>query len=673
MANNFQRNFMARGMHGNMGVVPGIAQPELKTTASYSYNNEGINSSIMSISDTTFDYMNDNAMNSTHGLYGAMPSNSNNVYSTPNHAQSRIQQLECNALEIGTPSGPTFAVPTSRIMSPVISSIKTEYLSLTSTNHHELNVELKPAEFLHARNDLLQVLFAPAFTPHQNHEELDPEDHPLISYWHTSDYNVNVNDNLNGQLSDKIAYLEDESGYIVDKKRVTTIRADLRSTFNQILSNMPRVLHGKWSQYDMEFQQAVYRYLRTKYVEFTFCEGNWKAKSFLSNWYSNWMRNLKKKEHHQDVSKAGKAANKTIPSKRRSDEIPEPSTTRQRSESEVLIPRPSTSRQRSKSEVPIPRPLASRQRSESEASTSVHQSSEDKDMPPHIRIANNLRLKQVPLTVINLTDREDKEPGSIKSSMPSSTCQLPVTDSLNLDRVFDKTGDEDASPAPALALSIPFHAASSLMAENDAITTTTTTTAMHTETQATTSHTEVNCTSNNLHQAETSNVASPIVTMNTDPGTTATINATNIQGKAKKTGGNRKRRIYPNSTTAENLFAIDFQLSHGGNGTNDQFNLAWQALSAQDRQSYQERSATLSSQHGKINKAQGGREGREGAETRRVGWKWTEMRGGMGGKDLFQTDCIPSFDAIERFQVYCEQKRTEARGFERIIEWKRTI
>ncbi|KAM6489654.1 hypothetical protein JOM56_014890 [Amanita muscaria] len=385
------------------------------TTASYSYNNEGINSSIMSISDTTFDYMNDNAMNSTHGLYGAMPSNSNNIYSMPNHAQSRIQQLEyalslvticmqnClitteqnfswhNQMQCtgSTPSGPTFAVPTSRITLPVISSIKTEYPSLTGTNHHELNMELKLAEFLHARNDLLQVLFAPAFTPHQNHEELDPEDHPLISYWHASDYNVNVNDNLNGQLSDKIAYLEDESGYIVDKKRVTTIRADLRSTFNQILSNMPRVLHGKWSQYDMEFQQAVYRYLRTKYIEFTFCEGNWKAKSFLSNWYSNWMRNLKKKEHHQDVSKAGKAANKTIPSKRRSDEIPGPSTTRQRSESEASIPRPSTSGQRSESEVPIPRSLASRQRSESEASTSVHQSSEDKDMPPRIGIANNL-------------------------------------------------------------------------------------------------------------------------------------------------------------------------------------------------------------------------------------------------------------------------------------------
>ncbi|KIL69010.1 hypothetical protein M378DRAFT_8433 [Amanita muscaria Koide BX008] len=609
MANDFQRNFMARGMHGNMGVVPGIAQPELKTTASYSYNNEGINSSIMSISDTTFDYMNDNAMNSTHGLYGAMPSNSNNIYSTPNHAQSRIQQLETKLLlaqsdamhwkesyhmllsRIGTPSGPTFAVPTSRITSPVISSIKTEYPSLTGTNHHELNVELKPAEFLHARNDLLQVLFAPAFTPHQNHEELDPEDHPLISYWHASDYNVNVNDNLNSQLSDKIAYLEDESGYIVDKKRITTIRADLRSTFNQILSNMPRVLHGKWSQYDMEFQQAVYRYLRTKYVEFTFCEGNWKAKSFLSNWYSNWMRNLKKKEHHQDVSKAGKAANKTIPSKRRSDEIPGPSTTRQCSESEASIPRPSTSGQRSESEVPIPRPLASRQRSESEASTSVHQSSEDKDMPPRIGIANNLRLKQVPLTVINLADKEDNE-----SSIPSSTRQLPITDNLNLDGVLDKTGDEDTCLAPALALSIPFHVANSLLAENDTINTTTTMT--HMETQATTSHTEVNCTSNK-YQAETSNIAaiaSPVDTMNTDAGTLATINATNIQGTTKKTGGNRKRRIYPNSTTAENLFAIDFQLSRGGSGTNDQFNLAWQALSAQDRQSYQERSATLSSQ-----------------------------------------------------------------------------
>lgn len=198
----------------------------------------------------------------------------------------------------------------------------------------------------------------------------------------------------------------------------------------------------------------------------------------------------------------------------------------------------------------------------------------------------------MPSQIINLADREDKEPGSIKSSMPSGTRQLPITDNLNLDGVLDKTGDEDTCPAPALALSIPFHVANSLLAENDTINTTT-----HMETQATTSHTELNCTSNNLHQAETSNVASPVDTMNTDPGTLATIDATiDIQGKVKKTGGNRKRRIYPNSTTAENLFAIDFQLSRGGSGTIDQFNLAWQALSAQDRQSYQERSTTLSSQ-----------------------------------------------------------------------------
>ncbi|KAM6499014.1 hypothetical protein JOM56_006962 [Amanita muscaria] len=362
MANDFQRNMMTRGMQGNMGIV----YPDMKTTG-YSYNSEGISSSTMLMPDTTYDYLNEGSINSTSGLYGSIPMNSNNLYSTP--PQSRIQQLEMKLLlaqsdaqhwkesyhmlllRIGTSNPQPFAVPASHLTSPVISSIKTESPLLTGAHHYATN-ELKPVEFLQARKELLQVIFAPAFTPHQNHEEMDVEDHPQILYWHPSDYQTNPTDN--GQLSDKIAYLEDENGFIVDKKRVAYIRADLRSTFNQILDNLPRVLQARWTQYDIEFQQTVFRYLRSKYVEFTFCEDNWKTKSFVSNWYSNWRRNMKKKELHQDAPKVRKAL-KTIPSKRRADDIPEPLTSRKRSESEasISLALPSTSRQCSESEASI--------------------------------------------------------------------------------------------------------------------------------------------------------------------------------------------------------------------------------------------------------------------------------------------------------------------------------
>ncbi|KAM6497829.1 hypothetical protein JOM56_005777 [Amanita muscaria] len=299
---------------------------------------------------------------------------------------------------MGMPSNHSSTVPSSQIVplfSPIIpSTIKSEFPSfqLNGIPRYDQN-EMKPVEFFQARHDILQVLFAPAFTPHENHEERVAEDYPDVSYWHPSNYHSNGIDS--SHLSDKIAYLEDENGHIMDKKRVAQICADLRSNFNQIMNNLPRTLQSKWTQYDIDFQQIVFRYLRTKYEEFTLCDDNWKARSFVSNWYLNWIKNWKKKEHQPVTSKD---VMKSIPSKRRTDDIPGSSKPRQRFKSEAStsahlskrrtddIPGPSKPRQRFESEASKHRtpddivgPSKPRQRSGSDASISTqsHQSSEE--------------------------------------------------------------------------------------------------------------------------------------------------------------------------------------------------------------------------------------------------------------------------------------------------------
>ncbi|KAM6496358.1 hypothetical protein JOM56_009064 [Amanita muscaria] len=98
------------------------------------------------------------------------------------------------------------------------------------------------------------------------------------------------------------------------------------------------------------------------------------------------------------------------------------------------------------------------------------------------------------------------------------------------------------------------------------------------------------------HQANALNVASPVSVMTSNTGTLVNAATTDSQGKGKKTGGNRKKRVYPNSTKPEHLFAADFQKLHGGNATTEQFNIAWQALSAEEKLSYQTKSATLTSE-----------------------------------------------------------------------------
>ncbi|KAM6499013.1 hypothetical protein JOM56_006961 [Amanita muscaria] len=152
-----------------------------------------------------------------------------------------------------------------------------------------------------------------------------------------------------------------------------------------------------------------------------------------------------------------------------------------------------------------------------------------------------------------------------------------------VDGTRNKTGENEDT---GLALSVSFDTANSLL-ENSGNHVSTPTVQPETQ-QATTTASypgmEVNeqqTTSD--HQANALNVASPVSVMTSNTGTLVNAATTDSQGKGKKTGGNRKKRVYPNSTKPEHLFAADFQKLHGGNATTEQFNIAWQALSAEEK------------------------------------------------------------------------------------------
>lgn len=83
---------------------------------------------------------------------------------------------------------------------------------------------------------------------------------------------------------------------------------------------------------------------------------------------------------------------------------------------------------------------------------------------------------------------------------------------------------------------------------------------------------------------------------NEDSNENMPATATAASAKGKKNKGDHKKRVNLKSTTAENLFAIDFQKTHDGKGTIDQFNAAWKTLSAPEKLRYQEQSAMLAAE-----------------------------------------------------------------------------
>ena len=239
---------------------------------------------------------------------------------------------------LSTISAPTGTDPLLRpSLSPIIPSVKREFAMPLGTTTIKSEItppeiplrrnpdNMSAAELINARNELLEVFFDKGFTPHENHQEKERYSYPCVQFWKSKKESDEVprEDGEEGELPEKIAYLEDINGKMIDIKRVRTIRAELRGSFNHLFTELPRSIQPSWMQYDTIFQDNVYKHLRVKFPEFMLCEDNWKARSFISVWYCNWMKNLKKKgrvqtslkekgKNHRDV--------KVIPAKRHADD-----------------------------------------------------------------------------------------------------------------------------------------------------------------------------------------------------------------------------------------------------------------------------------------------------------------------------------------------------------------
>lgn len=202
-----------------------------------------------------------------------------------------------NTTNISAVSPPSLAssTPSPVLPPPVFASA---VLPSVAPGGHASAQTLPPALFFQQRADLLRTILPQAHDDSIVDPKRQESDFTFITSW------SDLKDIPENDLPDRVSFLQDAMGDPVDGTRIKQIRDDLRNVFTQICMAMRSALCKKWSDYDATFKNTIIRHLRIRYPEFTYCDDDWKANSFISNFYSNWHRNLKDKEKRAERKRA---------------------------------------------------------------------------------------------------------------------------------------------------------------------------------------------------------------------------------------------------------------------------------------------------------------------------------------------------------------------------------
>ena len=94
----------------------------------------------------------------------------------------------------------------------------------------------------------------------------------------------------------RLGFLEDTNGIPIEKKRASNIRSHLHRAFHLLASMEPAAVVKSWGKADEALLDTVFRDLRLNFPEFRYCEGNWKAQQFMTEWYPNFYRPFREAE-----------------------------------------------------------------------------------------------------------------------------------------------------------------------------------------------------------------------------------------------------------------------------------------------------------------------------------------------------------------------------------------
>lgn len=127
-----------------------------------------------------------------------------------------------------------------------------------------------------------------SYTPH---EKLEKDDYPGVRFWTRADW-TEFDDNADASedLGRGMRFLEDEDGCVITPTRASLIRDQARSIWNQISASNSSLLPTSWGQAGLDLRQLFNKQMCAEFKEFQYCEADWKAKAFATEYYPNWYR-----------------------------------------------------------------------------------------------------------------------------------------------------------------------------------------------------------------------------------------------------------------------------------------------------------------------------------------------------------------------------------------------
>ncbi|KIM78759.1 hypothetical protein PILCRDRAFT_10980 [Piloderma croceum F 1598] len=165
--------------------------------------------------------------------------------------------------------------------------------STLKLNFHDLNTKLSESKdafntlcnAMHLRTSvsgppsiLASLSGSSLSTSSMPHEKLEKDDYPGVRFWTRADWTeFDDNTDANEDLGRGMRFLEDKDG-------------SARSIWNQISASNASLLPTSWGQAGLDLRQLFNKQMRAEFKEFQYCEADWKAIAFATEYYPNWYR-----------------------------------------------------------------------------------------------------------------------------------------------------------------------------------------------------------------------------------------------------------------------------------------------------------------------------------------------------------------------------------------------
>ncbi|KAF7983128.1 hypothetical protein HWV62_24093 [Athelia sp. TMB] len=166
--------------------------------------------------------------------------------------------------------------------------------------HNELLANL--AERLSSITSANSVLPSLAQAP----KRFDRHEYPLIRYWTETSWSKRGNTDDNKHLARGVRHLEHSDGRPISTHEGHQFRETARRALNQASVADPNALPATWSQAGIDLLRGICAELRKEHPIFGLCEADWKAKTFLKEYYPDWSRSRRKSKDsakHEDADK----------------------------------------------------------------------------------------------------------------------------------------------------------------------------------------------------------------------------------------------------------------------------------------------------------------------------------------------------------------------------------